>query len=208
MQSPRLSLSGIVDASWRSVKEHIGTFILMSIVAFIPYLVVYIIGMVAMDKSVVLGVLLILLAMVLLFTALVGFFGIALSVVNNQPFVFADLFKHYNKVPSYIGASLLYGIITTGGYLLFILPGIYWNVRFSQYTYFVMDRGEGPVQALKSSWALTNKSFWDVFGMQAVMGAVLMLTLLPLGLGMLIILPFSAIIRAHTYKELVANPVK
>lgn len=105
-----------------------------------------------------------------------------------------------------IGASILVGLITIGGMFLFILPGMYWGVRFSQYAYFVIEKKQGVMDALRSSWALTQGSFWDLFSAEMGFGMLVYVSMIPLGLGLFVTIPMSVVFRAYIFRQMEKNP--
>lgn len=66
-------------------------------------------------------------------------------------------------------ASLLYGLMMIGGFILFVVPGIIVLIRLSM-VFFIMtdDPAISPVNALKRSWALTNGHSAKVLGIMGV----------------------------------------
>jgi uncharacterized membrane protein len=60
---------------------------------------------------------------------------------------------------SYIGASLLRGLMIVVGLVFLIVPGILLLFFTYLVPLFVLTKGEGPVQAIKSSFSITSANF-------------------------------------------------
>jgi len=103
------------------------------------------------------------------------------------------------------GTAVLYGLIIFGGFLLFIVPGIIWSVKFSLWSYFVVDKGLGPVQALKASSRATMGVKWDLFGFGIVCGAINILGVLCLIIGIFATYPTVIVATALVYRQLAAQ---
>lgn len=82
---------------------------------------------------------------------------------EDRPLQFKDSVKRIVKmVPSYLWISILAGLIVTGGFILFIVPGIYFAILFSfAITSLVID-GKKGFGALAHSQALYKGRFWRV----------------------------------------------
>ncbi len=62
----------------------------------------------------------------------------------------------------YFVASLLVGIIVTGGWVALVLPGILFGLLFSFVSYVIVLEGKKGRSALKRSYALVKGHFWEV----------------------------------------------
>jgi hypothetical protein len=71
------------------------------------------------------------------------------------------LFYCFNPIIfSLFGCAVLYGLITAGGALLLVLPGIFFWIRLQFSTFFIVDKNMSVWMAIKNSFALTRGSFW------------------------------------------------
>jgi hypothetical protein len=69
-------------------------------------------------------------------------------------------------------AFLLLIVLVLCGLFLLVLPGVYVALRLSQTLYFVLDRNEGALNALKMSWAATKGYSWALFFVYMIMGII------------------------------------
>ncbi|MFA6228005.1 MAG: YciC family protein [Patescibacteria group bacterium] len=94
-----------------------------------------------------------------------------------------DSVKYWIK---YFLVGLLFGLIITGGLLLFIIPGIFWAVMFCLASVILVFEDTSIIGALKRSRELTRGYWWAIFGRLilwlAVWLAVLFLVSLVAGL--------------------------
>jgi uncharacterized membrane protein len=104
-----------------------------------------------------------------------------------------------------VGAGILYGLIVLAGIILLIVPGIVWAVKFSLCFYFVIDKGLGPVQALKASSRTTIGVKWPLFGFGLLCGLINLLGLLCLVVGVFVTYPTVLIAHALVYRQLLAQ---
>lgn len=86
----------------------------------------------------------------------------------------------WNVLGSFIGASVLFGILLFAGSILFIIPGIIVAVLFTFTAQEIVLRGQGPLSALASSKRKVQHQFltiaWRLFAIIAI--AVLLYTAL------------------------------
>jgi uncharacterized membrane protein len=99
-------------------------------------------------------------------------------------------------------ASLLYGLIVLGGFILLIVPGIIWCLKFSQYKYFIVEKNAGPVEALKLSAQATDGAKWKLFSFGFVCLGINLLGLICLGVGVLFTAPLTMVAMAFIYRKL------
>ena len=102
----------------------------------------------------------------------------------------------------FVGASVLAGIAILLGLILLIVPGIILGILFMFVGYLVIDRGVGPVDALKQSWALTKGSRWKLFLLSLALLGINILGILALLVGLLVSVPVSFLATTHAYRVL------
>lgn len=156
----------------------------------------------------------------------VGWIKMALGLQDNNKDVSERyLFKFYALVPSYFVVNLLagfavlaslgvvggvaYGVFRDGHPglalvlgVLAMLPGIYVHQRLRFAKYFVLDKGQGVVEALRSSWDMTCGSVvhlivYSIFAaFVAALGSAVFLALF-------FVMPLAYQVDAHVYRQLV-----
>lgn len=131
-----------------------------------------------------------------------GLVGLGLKVVDGQKIDFNDLFSKMHLFLKYVIAHFIYGLIVFVGMILFIIPGIIWGLRYSLYPFFIVDKGAGPIEALKMSAEATNGAKWDLFGLAIVSGLIFFLGALLFFVGLFIAIPVLVIVWAYVYRKL------
>lgn len=113
-----------------------------------------------------------------------------------------DLFVWREETISYVGASILYGLMVLAGCLFFIVPGIYLAVKYGFYGYLIADKRLGAFDALKMSGQLTEGMKWPIIGFGFASLGVLLLGMLAFGVGLFIAIPVIAIAFVFVYRSL------
>jgi predicted Zn finger-like uncharacterized protein len=143
-----------------------------------------------------------LLAAILEMVVTLGLAVIGLRLTDGETTTLKDLHAHYRRVPAYLIASLLTGLLCLVGFALLILPGVLFSVWFSFYALVIVDDVVGPIQAMKRSYALARGNFWRIAGFWGWVFGLNLLGLVPCGLGLLITLPVTFVAWACLYRVL------
>ena len=107
----------------------------------------------------------------------------------------------------FLGATLLTGLAIIVGLLLLIVPGIIFMLMFMFVMFIVIDRGLGPVEAMKESARITRGYKWQLLGFVLVLALINVLGMLALLVGLFVTIPVTSLAFAHAYRALTANAV-
>jgi uncharacterized membrane protein len=83
--------------------------------------------------------------------------------------------QHFWK---FLGTIILLYVIVIFGVLLFIIPGIIAMLAFMFAPYLVIEKGLGPIEALKESARMTYGNRWRLLALQGGLGLVTLLGVL------------------------------
>jgi len=131
-----------------------------------------------------------------------GLIKVTLAFVDGKKPDFADLFRAYPLFFRYLLASIVYGLIVFFGFLLFIVPGVIWLVKYRFYLYFLVDQGAGPMEALSKSAKITQGMLLRLFWFGILLIILNFFGVLALGVGLAITVPVSALADAFVYRKL------
>ncbi|HUX70230.1 MAG TPA: hypothetical protein VMV41_06955 [Cellulomonadaceae bacterium] len=130
----------------------------------------------------------------------------ALHVTYGRPLEFKTFFQ-FDNLGGVIGASLLIGLGTGVGMVLCIIPGIVFAF-FAQFAlYFVLDKQQGAVEAIRSSFSLVNKNLGTVVVLFLAVYVVQAIGFMLCGIGQLIAFPLTMIATAYLYRRMLGEPV-
>lgn len=141
----------------------------------------------------------------LLSTAIAYPFMAGISMVGirraaGQPVRFNELFSHFGRTVPVIVTALLMTLLTTIGYLLFVIPGIYLAFCYVLAIPLVVERGLSPWQALEASRKAITQHWFKVFGLFLAVSVVMMLSAIPLGIGLIWTFPFAVLTLGVLYR--------
>ena len=209
---PTLSIGECIRFGWETFKKRpgilIGAFVLTMLIPSIP-------GILVPSPEVAPGVpppspttaelVATLTSLVLGIFAAIGMTTLALRAHDDIATVkIGDL---WNPQPfwRYLGAQFLVAIIIFVGLLLLIVPGIIAALGLLFVLYVVIDRGAGPINALKESWRITNGNKWQLFLFGLVLSGLNLVGVLLLVVGLLVTVPVTWIAVTHAYRTLASQ---
>jgi len=134
-----------------------------------------------------------------------GFIRIVLDLLSGKPTGIQELFSQYPLFIRFLLGSLLYNIIVFLGLILLIIPGIYLGIRLQFFSYFIVDKGMGPVESIKASFELTRGHELDLFLLGIVAMILNILGALALMLGLLVSIPVTMLALGQAYRDLKGN---
>jgi len=99
-------------------------------------------------------------------------------------------------------ANIICILLTVLGLMLLIVPGIIVLLRLSMTTYIIVDKNLGAWESVKKSWKLTKGHSWKLLSLGLISILLAIAGLLPVGLGLLIVLPLLYIVGAIFYRKI------
>lgn len=160
----------------------------------------------AMGAGMTTGLLLTIVFIVLAFLATIGVFRAALAASRGQAPAFSMILSTAN-LGRYVVFSLMYAGIVFVGILLCIAPGLIAAFLLQLGPVFVLDRGERPVEAAKSSIRVVRRNVGPALVMVLLVLLVGMIGGAFYGILTLITLPFSTLFVVHMYRQFNGEPV-
>lgn len=88
-------------------------------------------------------------------------------------------------------------------YAIVICAAIYINIRLMLFPQIILDRNLGPIEALKLSFHSTRDNFWRIVGIGLLTIFIILISIIPLGIGLIWSLPFAYCLNSTVYKKLV-----
>jgi hypothetical protein len=91
-------------------------------------------------------------------------------VAGEDPSVEQSYRFGFHRLGSVLLVSVLVGLATIGGLILFITPGIYIGVRLAVSIEALVVEGRRGTEAMGRSWGLVGGHWWHAFGTLVVAG--------------------------------------
>lgn len=115
-----------------------------------------------------------------------------------------DLKTLWNPKPflPYLAGQILVGLAVLVGLVLLIVPGIIAALGFLFSSYLIVDKGRGPIEAMKESWRITKGNRWKLFLLVLAIAGINIVGFFLLVVGLLVTIPVTMLALAHAYRTL------
>jgi hypothetical protein len=205
MKTKKFYRGEAIRFGWTTMKTNlwffIGLLILMVALGIFPGIIAGVVS----KKAPILSSLISVGSWVLQIIIQMGLIRIALKFCDNEEGEYADLFSCYRLFFKYLLGTILYALIIVGGLMLLIVPGIIWAIKYQFFTYFIVDKGLGPIESLKRSSAITKGSKWNLFVFASLIMGINLLGALCLLIGLFATIPTSMVAMAFVYRKLLSQ---
>jgi uncharacterized membrane protein len=201
MNDKKFSIGEAIRFGWETMKGNIGFFIVLIIVAGLIENIPGTIGNFAKDFPLI-SLLLFFAGWLLGFVVQMGLIKVSLKFCDGIKGKLDDLLSSFNLLLNFIGASIVYSLIVFGGTLLLIVPGVIWAIKFSLFPYFIVDKGMGPIEAIKASGNATTDEKMHLFLFGLALGGINIAGALVFIVGLFATIPTSMVAYAYVYRTL------
>ena len=136
----------------------------------------------------------------------IGAIRVMLQISRNQP---PNLGLLLQSAPFFIRtclATLLFGILVVGGMILFIVPGIYIILTYWNYTYFIVDRNCGVIEAFRLAKVHASGNRLSIFVIGLIISGLGLLGVLACCLGWIATTPYCLLLLVITYLSMTGQP--
>jgi uncharacterized membrane protein len=202
MNTPKFSTDEAIQFGWNAAKRNIGFFVILLIVVVLAQAIPSQVQTATKETAPFLSFLFALVSLAVGQIIAMGLTRISLKFADSQPATLSDLYADLSRFFSFLFAGILYVLIVTAGLILLIVPGIMWAVRFGFYGYLVIDKGAGPMEAIRKSAEITQGARWQVFLLGILMFGILLLGAIALLIGLLWAIPTTLVAAAFVYRKL------
>lgn len=211
MTSKYFNFSDVLEYGWRVMKANfwffVGVGVVFLIASYLPAIARMVVASMDLPRAynITAEILFQILGWVVSIVLGIGLIKIALSFCDEQRPEFGTLFAARGCFWRYLGAMIVYTLIVGVGFLLLIFPGVIWAIKFCFCYYFVVDKGLGPIEALKASSRTTMGVKWELFGFGILCFFINILGLLCLVVGIFVTFPVVLVANALIYRQLLAQ---
>jgi uncharacterized membrane protein len=135
-----------------------------------------------------------------------GIVQFALRVARGEKPEFGVVFSGGRFFAPMLGATLLYTLGITVGFMACIVPGLFLFAGWIAYSAFVVDKGLGGVEALKASWQATTPYRTNIIVYALLSMLVGLVGVLACCIGALLVsFPVLMIGNAYVYLKLIGE---
>jgi uncharacterized membrane protein len=125
-----------------------------------------------------------------------------LNITRNEKVDVNTFSSQIPKSINFIVTQFLLMLLVIFGLILFIVPGIYFYLKYMFAPYLVVDKNLGPLEALKASGKLTDGLKWDLTGFVLAATILTYSGILLFFVGLIITIPVATLSYVVLYNKL------
>ena len=123
------------------------------------------------------------------------------ALAGTEPQV-KDIFRHDTRLTPFVLTVFAVAVIVYFGTLVFVIPGLVASVVFFFADVSSVEEHTGVKDSLYRSYELVRKDWWAVILFMLLSAVLSLIALIPLGLGLLLYVPFIAIAKIVFFREM------
>jgi hypothetical protein len=114
---------------------------------------------------------------------------------------FSTAFGYFDRALNVFLAILLSTLLIYVGLVLLIIPGVYLAIAYCMTMPLIGDRNLRPWQAIETSRKVVSKRWFQFLGLFLVVGLLVVVSMIPLGLGLIWTAPWSINVIGVVYRR-------
>lgn len=138
-----------------------------------------------------------------------GLYVVGKQIIQNKKMVFESLFVFFKNIDHAVklfAVGILVSLITSLGFILFIIPGVIWGLQYSQALFIMADNPQLEImEALKKSKELMNGKKADLLLFYLSFILHFILGIITFGLYFLYFMPYFSCASINYYLHLIGN---
>lgn len=205
MNVKRVPIADSIRYGWDTMRANLGFFILFLIIIFMVNTFFSVFSGLFENR---LPVFSLIFSLGSLFASLVIsliIIKIALKFCDNDERAISEVISFEASLFFKFAAGyFLYALIAGVGFLLLIVPGIIWMIKYQYAVYLIADKGLGPLESLKKSSEITRGVKWELFGFLLLLGLINIAGAMFFVIGLFATVSTTMVAMAWMYRKLSA----
>ena len=130
-----------------------------------------------------------------------GYLKIALLIEKGEKVEFGEIFDQGRYFWRYFFATILYSLLLGVGFILLVIPGIYFALKYTFVLNLIVDKDMKIGEAFTQSGLMTEGVKWKLLGFWGMAVLVVILGAIALGVGLLVAGPVILLASVVVYRE-------
>jgi hypothetical protein len=137
-------------------------------------------------------------------------FAVFFKLADQKKSSLKELFAYFDVVLlwRFFLVNFLFGLITTLGFLLLIIPGIYFSLKYWFAVYIFVDKRTGVIEAFKESARITKGVKWQLLLLGILQTLIMLAGALALLVGLFVAVPINYLSDVYVYRKLSGQELK
>ena len=139
---------------------------------------------------------------------IMGYLRNCLQTIDGEEPQFSAYGQVSGKLLKFLIAYILFLVITTIGFALFIFPGVYLFLRFQFFFASMVDEDTGLITSFKRSWTITKGQTARLFVLMLITLLVFLIGMITVFIGIFVAIPLIVSLYGYTFRKLIAPDVQ
>lgn len=137
-------------------------------------------------------------------TIQMGFLKFFLTAARNKTPTYEIILSEVNmgKAYRFLSAGFLYALLVFVGLVLFVIPGIYFAIKYGLAFYYIVDHNAKIGESFSLSANATKGNKWNLFGFGILVVLINIAGFVALIYGLLVSIPVTMLASAYVYNKL------
>ncbi len=140
--------------------------------------------------------------MAIMYPFMAGIIMLGIHRSVELPLSYTSVFGYFAYTLPLLGVAVLMSILITLGFLLLIIPGIYLSLAYMFAVPLVVEKNLGVWEAMETSRKAVTTHWFKLFFLFLLMGLILLISALPLGIGLIWTCPMMLAMTGVMYREI------
>ena len=133
---------------------------------------------------------------------LIGVMFLGIKKAREETLNIPSIFDYFGMIIPIMLAYVAMTIIITIGFVLLIIPGIYLAVSYAFVYTLIVDKGLDIWEAMELSRKTVTEQWFKFFGLSILSGIIIVISAIPLGIGLIWSIPMTYIAYGLLYHRL------
>ncbi|OUS12660.1 hypothetical protein A9Q89_05490 [Gammaproteobacteria bacterium 53_120_T64] len=140
--------------------------------------------------------------MAIMYPFMAGIIMLGIHRSVELPLSYTSVFGYFTYTLPLLGVAVLMSILITLGFLLLVIPGIYLSLAYMFAVPLVVEKNLGVWEAMETSRKAVTTHWFKLFFLFLFMGLILVISALPLGIGLIWAYPMMLAMTGVMYREI------
>jgi uncharacterized membrane protein len=201
-------IGALLSESWATLKGLKTKFLVGILLYFVALIGITLVMTFILPKGNVEGAIIGAIIQQIIITAIslpmsIGLFMIALKHSVNAPTSSTEIFSYFRKTGKMLLAYIIMTLLIFVGILLLVLPGIYLMIAYMMTLPLIAEKDDiGIWEALETSRKAITKKWFKFFGLMLLISILIVIAMIPLGIGLIWAAPWAALTYAILYRNM------
>jgi uncharacterized membrane protein len=195
------AIGDVLREAWAKTSGMKGAFWGAAVLMYLAYMAIAVVGALVLKGSAVLSMGFNIVLGAIAPVLFLGLLSIGIRRAKGLNVAFETGFGSFNRASTAFIAGLLSTVLIYVGLFLLIIPGLYLAIGYSMAMALIVDRNLTPWQALETSRKAVSKRWFQFFGLFFVMGLLVIVSMIPLGIGLIWTAPWSVNVIGVAYRR-------